>query len=44
MMINRMLRIMWPKLTESILKTVVGVVKPMIQDMLNKVGAGFGSP
>jgi hypothetical protein len=37
MMINRLLRIMWPKLTESILKTVVGVVKPIIQDMLNKV-------
>jgi hypothetical protein len=37
MMINRMLRIMWPKLTESIFKTVIGVVKPMIQDMLNKV-------
>lgn len=38
MMINRLLRIMWPKLTESIFKTVIGVVKPMIQDMLNKVG------
>jgi hypothetical protein len=38
MMINRLLRIMWPKLTESIFKMVIGVVKPMVQDMLNKVG------
>lgn len=37
MMINRMLRIMWPKLTESILKTIIGVVKPMVQDIINKV-------
>jgi hypothetical protein len=37
MMINRLLRIMWPKLTESIFKTVIGVVKPIVQDLLNKV-------
>jgi hypothetical protein len=42
MMINRLLRIMWPKLTESIFKMVIGVVKPMVQDMLNKVGVYLG--
>lgn len=40
MMINRLLRIMWPKLTESIFKTVIGVVKPIVQDLLNKVCGG----
>lgn len=37
MMINRLLRIMWPNLTESIIKTVLNVVKPMVQDMINKM-------
>jgi hypothetical protein len=44
MMINRLLRIMWPKLTESILKTVIGVVKPMVQDILNKVNTHLMAP
>lgn len=42
MMINRLLRIMWPKLTESILKMIIGVAKPMVQDILNKV-RGWGT-
>jgi hypothetical protein len=39
MMINRLLRTMWPKLTTAILKQVIMIVKPMVQQALNAVSA-----
>jgi hypothetical protein len=36
-MINRMIRLMWPKLTSAILLEVVKAVKPIVQQNLNAV-------
>jgi hypothetical protein len=36
-MINRMIRLMWPKLTSAILMEVVKAVKPIVQQNLNAV-------
>jgi hypothetical protein len=36
-MINRMIRLLWPKLTSAILLEVVKAVKPIVQQNLNAV-------
>lgn len=38
-MINRMLRLLWPKLTTAILKEVIKIVKPIVQQQLNAVSS-----
>eukprot|EP00878_Enallax_costatus_P009636 GHUV01010067.1.p1 GENE.GHUV01010067.1~~GHUV01010067.1.p1 ORF type:complete len:515 (+),score=110.80 GHUV01010067.1:357-1901(+) len=37
MMINRLIRLMWPKLTAAILKQVIAIVKPIVQNALNSI-------
>lgn len=36
-MINRLVRLMWPKLTAAILSEVIAQGKPIVQDQLGKV-------
>jgi hypothetical protein len=40
-MINRMIRLMWPKLTSAILLEVVKAVKPIVQQNLNAVSTRY---
>jgi hypothetical protein len=42
-MINRMIRLMWPKLTSAILLEVVKAVKPIVQQNLYAVSAAGSS-
>ncbi|KAF8055094.1 SYT1 [Scenedesmus sp. PABB004] len=41
-MINRLIRLMWPKLTTAILKQVIVTVKPIIQNILNGIPGVLG--